>query len=77
MKDFLTLFTCKLEQAYKIKAINNLDYKSSLRLYELGFFAGEKVKVLRKSVLKKTLLIEIGGYTLCMRSDIAKCVVVL
>lgn len=40
------------------------------RLCDLGFVKGENFKVVRKSLLNKVLLIEIGGYTLSAEKKI-------
>ncbi len=45
--------------------------KIKRRLLELGLTEGQKVRVCRRSLLGKVLLIEIRGYTLSLRRDIA------
>ena len=42
------------------------------RLLELGFLPGKTVKVARKSLTKKTVLVEIGGYLLALRCSVAQ-----
>lgn len=43
----------------------------SRRLTELGFVQEARLKIIQFSALKKTLLVEIEGYTLSLRSNIA------
>lgn len=47
------------------------------RLLELGFTKGEKARVVRKSLLSHAYLVEIRGYTLSVRKDIAGYVIVV
>jgi len=68
----LTLNQAKLKKSYLIAGINkNYDIKYLKRISELGFIAGEKIMVLRKSFLKKTLMIKIKGYAILLDSEIA------
>lgn len=41
------------------------------RMLELGLTNGQKVRIARKSILNKVLLIEIRGYMLSIRKNIA------
>ncbi len=67
------LNTCKIGKLYTIDAIGEqLPLKIRRRMYDLGFINGQKIKVVRKSLLKKAILIEIRGYTLSLRSTIAE-----
>lgn len=77
VEELLTLNGCRNGTTYVICDILSLiSDKNRIRLLELGFIKGKKVKVITKSLLKKTLLIEISGYTLSLRKDIADLVVV-
>ena len=77
VEEVLTLNGCRTGTTYVICDILSLiSDKNRIRLLELGFIKGKKVKVITKSLLKKTLLIEISGYTLSLRKDIADLVVV-
>lgn len=68
----LTLNQAKLNKEYIISGIRkNYELKYLKRISELGFVSGEKVTLLRKSFLNKTLLIKIKGYTLLLGSEIA------
>ncbi len=51
-------------------------FKIRRRLYELGFTKGEKVRVVRLSMLAYAYLIEVRGYTLTLRKDIARYILV-
>ena len=46
------------------------------RLLELGLTPGKKVKVERKSLLGKTVLVQIRGYMLSLRKDLLSFIVV-
>ncbi len=46
------------------------------RLGDLGFTEGQNVRLVRKSLLGKVYLIELRGYTLSVRKDILKAVLV-
>ena len=66
------LSACQIGKLYTIDAIGEqLPLKIRRRMYDLGFINGQKIKVVRKSLLKKAILIEIRGYTLSLRSTIA------
>ncbi|MDD3397812.1 MAG: FeoA family protein [Clostridia bacterium] len=67
-----TLNLAKLNKKYIISGLNkNYDLKYLKRISQLGFISGEKVSVLRKSFLNKTLLVKIKGYTLLLGVEIA------
>ena len=46
------------------------------RLLELGFLPGRKVKIAKKSLSKKTVLVQIEEYLLAIRCSIAKAIIV-
>ena len=46
------------------------------RLLEFGFTKGQKIRVIRKSILGQTYLIELRGYLLSMRKQMAEFLVV-
>ena len=46
------------------------------RLIKMGVTVGEKVSVLRISILGSPILINVCGYNLCIGKDIAKHIVV-
>ncbi len=54
----------------------SLSFKIKRRLCELGFTEGQEVRLVRKSLLGKAYLVEILGYTLSLRSDIVKAVLI-
>lgn len=71
------LTNVKLNTLVEIDGFSScLSANLSRRLMELGFLKGEKIKVLRKSLLGKAYLIELRLYTLTIRKDIAKFVLV-
>lgn len=66
------LINAKKEKYYKIKGISEYaPIKIKRRILELGFTRGQSVKVVRKSLLAKSYLVEIRGFTLTIRRDIA------
>ncbi|MDD4408766.1 MAG: FeoA family protein [Clostridia bacterium] len=56
----------------------NLSYNLKIfrRLAELGIIKGEKITLLKKSFLNKTLLIKIKGYALLINSEIANQILI-
>lgn len=76
MENFL-LSTAKINQQYKIVGMcEDIDIKTKTRLLELGFFSGELVKVIAKSIKGGVLLVEIRGSVLTVRVNEASCVMV-
>ena len=62
---------------YKIEQIeDNISLKNKMRLFEFGFFKGQNIKLIKKSFLKKTLLVELMNNILSLRSDVAMSVLV-
>lgn len=49
-----------------------LNDKIKRRLLELGFLKNTQVTLNQKSFLSEVLLLELNGYTISLRSDIAK-----
>ena len=65
----------ELNKFYTICGIvEGASMKIKRRLLELGLTVGQKVRVLRRSLAGGVLLIEIRGYTLSLRRDIASLV---
>lgn len=72
-----SLTSLKINSVARVSGFSScLSPRLSRRLLELGFLPGEKVKVLRKSLLGKAYLIELRFYTLTIRRDIAKFILV-
>ena len=55
-----------------IKKININDEKIKIRLMELGLCEGEKIKVVKKSIFKKTLLIVFNSSCFTLKDNLAK-----
>ena len=72
----LNLNQVKVNKIYAIEDYQNLSDKILRRLCDLGLTKGEKVCVRRKSLFKKALLIELCGYTLSLKAEIARGVIV-
>lgn len=74
---YMRLSECKKNKHYSIVKIDvSLSEKLRRRLYDLGFLAGQKIRVVNKSLLKKAYMIEIRGYTLSLRNTIVNAVMV-
>ena len=54
-----------------ITNLNIVDTKLKLRLYEIGFFVGSKIKVVNFSVFHKTILVQVLDSCFAIKSDIA------
>ena len=50
--------------------------KIKRRLLELGLTEGQKIRVVRKSLLGKAFLIEVRGYSLSIRKNLASFVLI-
>ena len=77
MKNFLLLSKGVIGTTYTIQSLcSDIDIKTKTRLLELGFFAGEKVKILAKSLIGGVLLVELQNCVLTIRTQEAYCVVI-
>lgn len=54
----------------------NVAIKIKRRLLELGLTVGQTVKIARKSLLGKAYLLEVRGYSLSMRRNLASFILV-
>ncbi len=70
------LTQAKLNSTFFICGYQNLTDKILRRLCDLGLTIGQRVRVRAKSLLKKALLIEIRGYELTIKSDIASGILI-
>ncbi len=71
------LMQCKFGRSYIISGFDESQpFKIRRRLCELGFTQGQEVRLVRKSLLGKAYLVELRGYTLSVRSTVAKAVIV-
>lgn len=72
----INLSNAKRNKSYVISGYeDSLSIKILRRLCDLGLTVGQTVKVSSRSLLKKALLIEVRGYLLSLKSDIAKGVI--
>ncbi len=62
----------KLEVKYKIEEVRNCGLAS--RLNEMGFTKGQTIRLLKKSPLKKMILLEIRNSTLAIDYDTLSCI---
>ena len=69
------LYNATLNKTYSISGMCDfIDVKIKTRLLELGFFKGEKIKVLKKSLMGGVILVEIMNNVLSIRKEEALCV---
>ncbi len=72
------LYNAKINKLYYINGMcEDIDIKTKTRLYELGFFKGEKIRVLKKSLMGGTILVEIMNNVLSIRKEEALCVQII
>ena len=69
--DNLLLSNCQLDKIYTIQQISIQNKNIKRRFLELGILPNKKIKVVKKSALKKVLLIELDGLKLAIRSAFA------
>ena len=70
----MTIKNCEKNRICEIIAVNVLDDKLKLRLYEIGFFPYSQIQVLNISALKKTLLVKVLDSCFALKSYIAECI---
>lgn len=66
----------KLNTDCVIKSVDIKDEKTKIRLMELGLVEGSIVQVIRRSVLKKTMLIIFNSTCFTLKDNFAKEIVV-
>ena len=69
----MSLCDGKVNKTYRVVSVNGQG-KETRRLLELGIIAGQPIKILNKSSLKKVYLVEIRGYLLSVKASILKLV---
>lgn len=67
----MNLNDCVLNANCKIINIDMDDQKLKFRLQEIGFFRGSVIKVLKKSALKKTLLVKVLNSCFAIKQNMA------
>lgn len=71
------LTTLKINTAAQIRGFAEcINPRIARRLSELGFLPQEEIKVLRKSLLGRAYLVQLRFYTLTIRRDIARLILV-
>lgn len=68
----MNLNQVKINAKCVVKNVIIDDYKTKLRLLELGLINGQNVVVKHKSVLKKTLLIAFNSSCFTIKSNLAE-----
>lgn len=69
----MSLCDGKVNKTYRVVGVNGQG-RETRRLLELGIIAGQPIKILNKSSLKKVYLVEIRGYLLSVKASILKLV---
>ena len=69
----MSLCDGKVNKTYRVVGVNGQG-KETRRLLELGIIAGQPIKILNKSSLKKVYLVEVRGYLLSVKASILKLV---
>lgn len=71
------LTNANIGKFYTVKGfVEGASIKIKRRILELGFTRGQKIKIVRKSLLGKAFLVELRGFTLTIRKDIAGIILV-
>ena len=68
----MNLFEARLRKKCKIKNVKIDDFKSKIRLMELGLTVGAQVEVFKKSLMKQTLLIFLNSCCFTLKENFAK-----
>lgn len=68
----MDLNSVKLNTNCVIKKINVKDEKTKFRLMELGLVIGTNIKVIKRSVFKKTLLVTFSQCCFTLKDNLAK-----
>lgn len=68
----MSLYEVKLNTTCKIEEVAVKDYKTKIRLMELGLVEGTKIYVKHKSVMKKTLLVVFDNSCFTLKENLAK-----
>ena len=77
IQKMINLCSANINKKYKISNLCGDNFAIKRRLMELGFIAGRGVTVVRKSLIKKTILVEIEGYLLSIRCQVANMIMVV
>lgn len=71
-----SLKNAKVGRFYRVNKISEYaPDKIVRRLFDLGFTPNQSIKVIRKSLIGKTFLVEVRGYVLSMRSSVADAII--
>ena len=72
----MNLFEVKLHTNCVIKEVNIAEEKTKIRLMELGMIEGVQVQVIKKSILKKTLLVVFNSTCFTLKDNLARNILV-
>lgn len=68
----MTLKEVKKNTVCIVTNLNVADIKLRLRLCEIGFFVGSKITVLKFSLFRKTILVQVLDSCFAIKSDVAQ-----
>ena len=68
---YMNLNEVKLNTECMVKSVLINDYKTKIRLMELGLISGQKITVKHKSMLKNTLLIAFNNACFTIKNNLA------
>ena len=70
------LFEAKINSLCKVENLEISDEPTKIRLMELGLVVGANVKVIKKSMLKDTLLIVFNSTCFTLKANLARGILV-
>lgn len=73
----MNLFEAKINSLCKVQDLNILDEPTKIRLMELGLVIGANVKVIKRSMLKDTLLIVFNSTCFTLKANLARAILVM
>lgn len=76
MNSFLSIVNAKYNKKYIINIVEDDCSPVMRRLGDMGFIEGEEIVLLKKSMLKKSVLITLGGIKMMLRYDLAEKIIV-
>lgn len=72
----MNLFEAKINSLCKVENLEISDEPTKIRLMELGLVVGANVKVIKKSMLKDTLLIVFNSTCFTLKANLASGILV-
>ena len=70
----MNLKNCKKNQKLRVISVNGLNENLVARLFEIGFFEGAEIELLKVSMLKNTMLVQVLDSCFAIKSSIAELI---